>query len=205
MSDQILTCPHCRNQFSRGATLCSNCNSNIIYLRIWTDEFTRKYIRMSRIWNVMTSLYLLVLLAYLIYISFVRGYSGIGTAIFSMCFIGIIFFALFLWLPRKLGIFKLLFITMKLIMCGNEEFRTDRTRLKMSRFVQGKLISTEGRAPDYLHVGSFSLALGGKASTIKDTSTNAVRYLDVSNETGNYCEVYVPARCECIGVLDLKL
>lgn len=205
MSDQILTCPHCRNQFTRGATVCSSCNSNISYLKIWTDEFTQKYIRMCRVWNAMTAVYLLGWLAYLIYGIYKKEYAEISSAIFDFFFAGAIFLVTFVWLPGKLGLFKLLFITLKRIMCGSEKFRTDRTRLKLTRFVQGKLISTAGRAPDYLHIGSFSLALGGKASTIKDTSTNAVRYIDVSNETGNHCEVFVPVGCECIGVLDLKL
>ena len=75
----------------------------------------------------------------------------------------------------------------------------------LSDDLKAKIESVSGRAPDYVHIGDFSFAVGGQSAEIKDTSTNDVRYIDFSTKTQQYCEVSVPGACESLAVPDLKL
>ena len=204
MNEELeIPCPHCRNGVVLGAAVCAGCHANISYLKIWTPEYSAKFVRLCRIWRI----------AFFSYLALIAVFT-IGSALHQSTTSGVIIamvlgpfasFLFFFWLPGKLQLFKLLFSLLKLFFCGRDEFRDDLTRIRYSRFVQGKIESVSGRSPDYLHIGAVSFAVGGKSPGIRDTSTNDVRYIDFSTESQQYCEVSVPGGCESLAVPDLKM
>lgn len=204
MNEELeIPCPHCRNGVILGAAVCAGCHANISYLKVWTPEYSAKFVRLCRIWRIAFFSYLALIAGFTI-VSALHQSETIGVII--VLFLGLLVNCLFfIWLPDKLQLFKLLFNLLKVVFCGKAEFRDDLTRIRYSRFIQGKIESVSGRAPDYVHIGDFSFAVGGQSAKIKDTSTNDVRYIDFSTKTQQYCEVSVPGACESLAVPDLKL
>ena len=192
-----IPCPHCRNEVILGASVCTGCQANISYLKVWTPEYSAKYVKLCKICRILGLIYLALVVIYTI--ASILHESDALAIVLSVILAPIVSFIFFFWLPEKLQLFKLLFNLLRMFLCGKEEYRDDLTRIRYSRFVQGKIESVSGRAPDYVHVGDFSFAVGGQSPSIKDTSTNDVKYVDFSNETQQYYEVRVPEACESLG------
>ena len=69
MNEELeIPCPHCRNGVVLGAAVCAGCQANVSYLKIWTLEYSAKFVRLCRIWRM----------AFFSYLALIAGFTIIS-------------------------------------------------------------------------------------------------------------------------------
>ena len=59
-----IPCPHCRNEVILGASVCTGCQANISYLKVWTPEYSAKYVKLCKICRILGLIYLALVVIY---------------------------------------------------------------------------------------------------------------------------------------------